>query len=290
VKKHQYRVSSAVGLALGLFAATVAGRVEARPAQASAAAAATEVRSRVVVTVPADETTLSMEGMPVDSVGRLRQFNTPPLDRGRTYRYRFIATWRPNGYTVMTRTKTVEFAGGADVVVDMTQEDPGDRAEIRFVPTPPDVVMAMIELAEVRAGDVVYEPGCGDARITIAAVNAGASKGVGIDLDERRVAEAEANVRAEQLEDRIEIRLGDALDIKDLARATVVFLYMGEEFDLLIRPILWKQLRVGSRVVSHRFMMGDWKPDRTTQVVVDDQSYEVHLWTITEEVKARAKE
>jgi precorrin-6B methylase 2 len=190
----------------------------------------------------------------------------------------------------MTRTKTVEFAAGEDVLVDMTREDPDDRAEIRYVPTPHDVVMTMIELADVRAGDVVYEPGCGDARVTIAAVRSGAARGVGIDIDPERVSEANANVNAASLGDRIEIRLGDALDIKDLSEATVVFLYMGDEFDSLIRPILWKQLKVGSRVVSHRFTMGDWKPDRTTQVIVDDLSYDVHLWTVTEEVKEKAKE
>ena len=65
------------------------------------------------------------------------------------------------------------------------------------------------------------------------------------------------------LQDKIEIRLGDALDIKDLSDATVVFLYMGEEFDVLLRPILWKQLKVGTRIVSHRFRMGDWMPDET---------------------------
>jgi precorrin-6B methylase 2 len=145
----------------------------------------------------------------------------------------------------------------------------------------------MIEMAGVGPNDVVYEPGCGDARITIAAVKAGAAKGVGIDLDPQRVAEAQANVKAANLEGRIEIRAGDALDIKDLAEATVVFLYMGDEFDRLIRPILWDQLRVGSRVVSHRFTMGDWKPDRTTQLMYADDFYNVHMWTITEEIKKK---
>jgi uncharacterized protein (TIGR03000 family) len=288
--KGQYRVSAVFGVVLAVCAAMVAGPVEARPDQASRAAAATQVRSRVVVAVPDDETTLSMEGVPVKAVGQRRQFNTPLLQRGRIYRYTFTAAWRPNSYTVMTRTKTVEFAAGDEVMVDMTRQDPHDRAEIRYVPTPHDVVMTMMELADVRAGDVVYEPGCGDARITIAAVRSGAAKGVGIDVDPQRVSEANANVKAANLEERIEIRLGDALDIKDLSEATVVFLYMGDEFDLLIRPILWKQLGVGSRVVSHRFTMGDWKPDRTTQVVVDDLYYDVHLWTITDEVKEKAKE
>ena len=146
----------------------------------------------------------------------------------------------------------------------------------------------MVTLAGVSAADVVYEPGCGDARITIAAVRGGARKGVGIDIDPDRVADSRARVKEAGLEDRIEIRLGDALDIGDLSAANVVFLYMGDHFNLLIRPILWRELKVGARVVSHRFTMGDWKPDKTVAVSSDaGGEYELHLWTITEEVKRR---
>jgi hypothetical protein len=104
------------------------------------------------------------------------------------------------------------------------------------------------------------------------------------------VADSRKQVSAAKLQDKIEIRMGDALDIDDLSDATVVFLYMGEEFDLLIRPILWKQLKVGARIVSHRFRMGDWMPDETTTVAepTSDDVTLVHLWTITKEIKARA--
>ncbi len=149
--------------------------------------------------------------------------------------------------------------------------DPADRAEIRYVPTPDFIVAEMIRVAGITRDDVVYEPGCGDARITIAAVKAGAKRGVGIDLDLARVADSRKRVSAAGLDGRIEIRRGDALDIKDLSEATVVFLYMGEEFDVLLRPILLKQLRVGARIVSHRFRMGDWMPDETIPVGEPDQ-------------------
>ena len=146
----------------------------------------------------------------------------------------------------------------------------------------------MIKLAGVGPTDVVFEPGCGDARITIAAVKAGARKGVGIDIDPDRVAESRKLVKDAGLENRIEIRQGDALDIRDLSEATVVFLYMGDHFNLLIRPHLWRELKVGARVVSHRFTMGDWKPDRTVSVGIDDSpEYELHLWTVTEELKRK---
>jgi tRNA A58 N-methylase Trm61 len=157
-----------------------------------------------------------------------------------------------------------------------------------YVPTPDDIAVEMVKLAGVNATDVVYEPGCGDARITMAAVRAGARRGIGIDIDPERVAESRANVAAAGLADRIEIRLGDALDIPDLSEATVVMLYMGDHFNLLLRPSLWRQLPVGARVVSHRFLMGDWPPDKTLKVSASEGGdYDLHLWTITEEIKKK---
>jgi uncharacterized protein (TIGR03000 family) len=257
----------------------------------AAPARAAEVRTRFTVTVPQDDAEVRMQAAVVAGSGRVRELETPPLERGRLYTYKLTAEWRPNTYTVITRNKTVEFRGGDAVTVDLTVDDPNDRARIRYVPTPDYVVNAMIELADIGPSDVIYEPGCGDARITIAAVKAGARKGVGIDIDAERVADSQNKVKAAGLDGRIEVRLGDALDIKDLSEATVVFLYMGDEFNKLIRPILWRQLKVGTRVVSHRFTMGDWKPDRTVSAQEDPEgssSPQVHLWTITEEIKQRA--
>ena len=118
----------------------------------------------------------------------------------------------------------------------------------------------------VSARDIVFEPGCGDARITIAAVRSGAPRGICIDIDAERVADSRTKVKDAGLADRIDIRQGDALDVKDLSQATVVFLYMGDHFNMLIRPNLWRDLPVGARIVSHRFTMGDWKPDKTVSV------------------------
>jgi uncharacterized protein (TIGR03000 family) len=258
--------------------------------QRRGAAGATEVASRIRVTVPQPDAELLFENELTKTTGTSREWETPPLEPGRIYEYTFLARWRPNNYTVITRRKTVRFKAGDAVVVDLTTDNPTDRAEIRYVPTPDFIVAEMIKLAGITSDDVVFEPGCGDARITIAAVRAGARRGVGIDLAVDRVADSRKQVAAAKLEDKIDIRLGDALDIKDLSEASVVFLYMGNEFDLLLRPLLWKQLRVGARIVSHRFMMGDWTPDRTIPVgqpTSDDVSL-VHLWTITKEVKARA--
>src|SRR5688572_1367221 len=259
------------------------------PPQGSAAA---QVVSRFRLKVPHLDTELLFDDQKITTtgVGVNREWETPPLERGRRYRYLFTAKWRPNNYTLVTRKKTVQFKGGDAVVVDLSRYSPADRAEVRYVPTPDHVVAEMIRVAGVRRNDVVYEPGCGDARITIAAVKAGAKRGVGIDLDLDRVADSQKRVSAEGLDDRIEIRRGDAMDIKDLSEATVVFLYMGEEFNVLFRPILWKHLRVGARIVSHRFRMGGWMPDETISVGEpgsDDVSL-VHRWTVTQEIKEEA--
>jgi uncharacterized protein (TIGR03000 family) len=258
-------------------------------AQAGAAAAA-RVTSRISVTLPQESTDLVAEGKPVEGTGTTREFTSAPFARGTTQRLTLTATWQPNTYTTMTRTRTVSFRAGDRVTVDLSADDPTDRVRVIYVPTPSDVADEMVRLAGVGPTDVVFEPGCGDARITIAAVKGGARRGVGIDIDPDRVTESKANVKAAGLDGKIDIRLGDALDIKDLSTATVVFLYMGDHFDMLIRPHLWRELKVGSRIVSHRFTMGDWKPDKTITVTsADGGDYELHLWTITEEVKRRVK-
>jgi uncharacterized protein (TIGR03000 family) len=251
--------------------------------QAQAPAAAT---TRMIITLPANDGELEIEGAAVPGSGAARTYETPPLTPGSSHQYRLIARWAPNTYTKMTRTKVVSFRAGERLSIDMSAEDPADRVTVLYVPTPDNIVAKMIELAGITANDVTYEPGVGDARITIAAVKAGARRGVGIDLDPERVKESRANVQAAGLSDRIDIRLGDALEQPDLSSMTVVLLYMGDHFNMLIRPYLWKQLPVGARVVSHRFLMGDWKPDRSVSISEDTGlPYEVHLWTIKPEHK-----
>ena len=254
-------------------------------AQAPAPATA---RTLLTITVPSADTAVEIDGSSVSGTGTVRTFETAPLAVDRIYQYKVTAKWQPNGYTDMSRTKVVTFRGGDRVTVDLVIDDPSDRVVVRYVPTPEEIVREMVKLAGVSATDITYEPGCGDARITIAAVKSGARRGVGVDLDPERVKESLANVAAAGLADKIDIRLGDALEQPDLSSMTVVFLYMGDHFNMLIRPYLWRQLPVGARVVSHRFLMGDWMPDRT--VTVTDEyglPYEVHLWTITEAHKRR---
>jgi len=251
------------------------------------------VKSKITVTLPQDDAELQIEKKMMKTAGLKREFDTPELDAKQMYEYEFIATWRPNNYTVITRTRVEKFTAGDAVNIDLTKEpkegDARDKAVIRFVPTPDDIVQEMIKLAKVGNEDVVFEPGCGDGRIVIACVKAGAKRGVGIDLDEERVKESKEAVKAANLGDKIDIRKADALEVKDYADATVVMLYMGDEFDLIIRPTLLRELKVGTRIVSHRFTMGDWKPDETKTLTgkEDGDEYLIHKWTVTEETKKK---
>ena len=114
-------------------------------------------------------------------------------------------------------------------------------------------------------------------------VKKGAEKGVGIEIDPKKVVESKENVKKAGFEKQITIIEGDALKDRDYSEATVVLLYMGNEFDNLLRPILEKQLKPGSRIVSHRFVMGDWAPDKTITVTgLDGDEYKLHLWTVKE--------
>lgn len=272
----------------GILCAALVPTVIASGRPDHVAQATARVGSKITVTLPQNDAELTVDGKAIDGADSPRTFQSVPAEKGASQKLTVTATWQPNTYTTMTRTRTVTFRAGEPVAVDLSREDPTDRVRVMYVPTPDDIAMEMVKLAGVTANDVVYEPGCRDARITIAAVKSGARRGVGIDIDPDRVAESRENVKAAGLDSRIEIRLGDALEIPDLSSATVVFLYMGDHFNMLMRPALWKQLKVGARVVSHRFLMGDWKPDKTVDVGgAEGFGYQLHLWTITEELKRK---
>jgi uncharacterized protein (TIGR03000 family) len=273
--------------ALVLVVATPAIAAPASPPQ-TAAAAAPAVSSRISITVPQDDAVLSVDGEQLVAFGKVRTIDSKPLTRGAQGTTTLSVQWKPNGYTEMTRTKQVRFTAGQPVTVDLSADQPDDRVKVIYVPTPQDVSEEMSRLAKVGPSDVVYEPGCGDARITIAAIRRGAQRGICIDIDEERATESRANVKAAGFSDKIDVRHGDALDLKDLSEVSVVLLYMGEHFNLLIRPVLWRDLKVGSRIVSHAFTMGDWKPDETVTFETSEfGSYQLYLWKITEDVKKR---
>jgi len=273
-----------------LLAATVVGTTTRAAAAPQAATSGEAISSPISITMPQADAVLLVDGEEVPGSGATRNVQSRPLRRGAKGTLSVTARWKPNAYTEMTRIKQVPFAAGGPVAIDLSVEAADDRVKVVYVPTPQDVAEEMVRLARVGPADVVYEPGCGDARITIAAIKAGAQRGICIDIDEERAKESAANVKAAGLSNKIDVRHGDALDLKDLSQVSVVLLYMGEHFNLLIRPVLWRDLKVGSRVVSHAFTMGDWKPDEAVTFPSEmSGDYQLYVWTITEEIKKRAR-
>jgi SAM-dependent methyltransferase len=153
-------------------------------------------------------------------------------------------------------------------------ETPSRTPDVVFVPTPDEVVKEMMDLAKVKPGDVVYDLGCGDGRLVIAAAKRGAAKAVGVDIDPDRIREAWANARAQGVADKVTFVQGDLFQM-DFSDADVVTLYLLPDLNLKLRPKLLA-LRPGTRIVSHAFDMGDWKPE-VTQVV---DGRDVFAWTV----------
>ena len=151
--------------------------------------------------------------------------------------------------------------------------------DVRYEPSGAEVVQAMLRLGKVAVGDVVYDLGCGDGRIVIAAVRERGARGVCVDIDPQRIAESRDNARAAGVADRIQFRNED-LFTTDIGDATVVMLFLYPDLNLKLRPKLWKELKPGTRVVSHWHDMGDWKPLETARVVSEGQERPIYFWTI----------
>jgi ribosomal protein L11 methylase PrmA len=138
--------------------------------------------------------------------------------------------------------------------------------DVIFVPTPPEVVQAMLKVAKVGPGDIVYDLGSGDGRIPIAAVkDFGAARATGIDIDPQRIQEAEANRKQSGVADRVRF-LNQDLFQTNISEATVVTLYLLPSLNLKLMPKLKAELKPGTRIVSHAFDMGDWAPEQKLDV------------------------
>ncbi len=147
--------------------------------------------------------------------------------------------------------------------------------DVPYVPTPEPVVNAMLKLAQVKRGDVLYDLGSGDGRIVIAAAKRYGVRGTGVDIDPRRIDEANANARKAGVAGRVRFVNQDLFAI-DFSEATVVTLYLLPRINLQLRPKLLAELRPGTRIVSHGFDMGDWRPER----VVEVGSSTIYLWIV----------
>jgi tRNA G37 N-methylase Trm5 len=152
---------------------------------------------------------------------------------------------------------------------------PARSPDVPYVPTPQNVVDAMLKLGEVKKGDVLFDLGSGDGRIVVTAAKSYGVKGTGIDINPERIQEANENAKKEGVTDRVRFLNQDLFeaDIKD---ATVVTLYLLPSINLKLRPKLWKDLKPGTRIVSHSFDMGDWAPEKKIEV---DGRY-LYLWRV----------
>lgn len=149
--------------------------------------------------------------------------------------------------------------------------------DVVYVPTGQRIVDAMLKLADVKQSDVVYDLGCGDGRIVITAAKDFGARGKGIDIDPQRIKEANANAEAAKVTDKVEFVQANLFE-SDVSEASVVTLYLLNSLNQKLKPILLEQLKPGSRIVSHAFHMGDWKPDQTIEV----DNTTVYLWIVPE--------
>jgi precorrin-6B methylase 2 len=171
-------------------------------------------------------------------------------------------------------------AKGATLLLAQNQS-PQRAPDVPFVPTVDEVVAEMLRLGQVGKNDFVIDLGSGDGRIPITAAKKYGARGFGVDIDPQRVREAQDNAKKAGVEDRVRFMQGDLFNA-DISKATVVTLYLLPSVNLRLRPKLLAELKPGTRVVSHNYDMGDWKPDQ----VVNVGSHTVYVWTVPERGQA----
>jgi uncharacterized protein (TIGR03000 family) len=256
-----------------------------------------KVSTTITILVPErgmEETKVKVNGKELDGEGGTRVYKAD-LEKDKEYKFDIEAFIVPNNYTEITRKKQLILIGAknTNVKVNMTQAQAfiesgtPDLIKVRYVPTPDDIVDEMCKLAKVGKNDVVWDLGCGDCRMLIRPIQKfGAKKGVGIEFDPKVMKEHSIpTVKKAKLENKIDVREGDMLKLtaKDLEDATVVMLYIGDDLGERVGPVLKSALKPGSRIVSHRFILGDWKADKSITVKGEDGGeYELHLWVVPE--------
>lgn len=157
--------------------------------------------------------------------------------------------------------------------------------DVPYVPTPNEVVEEMLKVANVGKNDVIYDLGCGDGRIVITAAQKYGARGVGVDINADRIKESNENARKAGVTDRVKFLQQDLFET-DLKEATVVTLYLLPDMNRRLRPKLFRELKPGTRVVSHAFDMGEWNPEKVLKVTTDkDRERTIYYWVISEENK-----
>jgi Ribosomal protein L11 methylase len=159
------------------------------------------------------------------------------------------------------------------------QQKPLREPDVVFVPTPQEVVDQMMKLANVHAGDVLYDLGCGDGRTVITAAKLGA-RAIGIDINPVRIQESNDNAAKNGMTGKVTFRLEDLFEA-NFKDASVITLYLLPSLNVKLRPKLWNDLKPGTRIVSHDFDMGGWKPEKT----IDVDGHTLYFWTVPEPSK-----
>jgi precorrin-6B methylase 2 len=172
---------------------------------------------------------------------------------------------------------------GAETGTQTTQQSDAPTGSVPYVPTPQNVVDRMLQVANVTKNDVVYDLGSGDGRIVVTAAQRYGARGIGIDINPTRIQEANANAQRAGVTDRVQFRQQDLFQT-DLNEATVVTLYLLPSVNEELRPKLLR-LRPGTRIVSHAFDMGDWKPEQTIEVGGNT----IYFWRVPEKVPANLR-
>ncbi len=267
------------------------------------------------VYLPADAK-LVVDGYTTKQTGEMRRFVSPPLQVGKGFIYTLKATWKDKGKEI-TREREARVEAGKETAVDLRKEepkkegkgteskppkkdgkgtepkptkkdeeasaDPDRKPDVVYWPTPQNVVDRMLEMAEVKKGDVVYDLGCGDARILVTAAKKYGAKGFGYDIDPARIKDSLENVQKNHVEDLVTIKKADifTLDLKD---ATVVTLYLLPDLNVRLMPQLEK-LKPGTRIVSHDFDMKGAKPKKVEKIRAMDhmgftKEHEIYLWIV----------
>jgi len=173
---------------------------------------------------------------------------------------------------------------GLSLTLAMAQDTKLRDPDVIYVPTPQEVVNEMLKLAEVHAGDVVYDLGCGDGRTVITAAKEYGVRAVGIDINPERIKESLANAQQAGVMDKVAFRNEDLFEA-NISEASVVTLYLLQSLNVKLRPKLWRDLKPGTRIVSHAFDMGDWEPEK--QIEVDGRR--VFLWRVPARSSASAQ-